>query len=93
MNSQSKDRQRDAWVAQSVKRPTLVSALIMISQFVGSSPMSGSVLIVWSLLGLLSLPLSLSAPTLLVHVLSPSLSLSLKISLKRSAELLVTSTS
>ena len=33
---------RDTWVAQSVKRPT--SAQVMISRFVGLSPMSGSVL-------------------------------------------------
>ena len=38
---------RDAWVAQSVKRLTL--AEVMISWFVGSSPMSGSVLTAWSL--------------------------------------------
>ena len=38
---------RGAWVAQSVKRPTL--AQVMISQFVGSSPASGSVLTAWSL--------------------------------------------
>ena len=36
-----------AWVAQSVARPT--SAQVMISQFVGSSPMSGSVLTAQSL--------------------------------------------
>ena len=33
---------RGAWVAQSVERPT--SAQVMISQFVSSSPASGSVL-------------------------------------------------
>ena len=33
---------RDTWVAQSVKCPT--SAQVMISWFVGSSPVSGSVL-------------------------------------------------
>ena len=37
----------DAWVAQSVKRPT--SAQVMISQFVSSSPASGSVLTAQSL--------------------------------------------
>ena len=37
----------DAWVALSVKRPTL--AQVMISQFVGSSPASGSVLTAQSL--------------------------------------------
>ena len=36
-----------AWVAQSVKRPT--SAQVMISRFVSSSPMSGSVLTAQSL--------------------------------------------
>ena len=38
---------RGAWVAQSVKRPTL--AQVMISQFVSSSPVSGSVLTAQSL--------------------------------------------
>ena len=38
---------RGAWVAQSAKRPT--SAQVMISWFVGSSPVSGSVLIAQSL--------------------------------------------
>ena len=38
---------RGPWVAQSVKRPT--SAQVMISQSVGSSPVSGSVLTAWSL--------------------------------------------
>ena len=36
-----KRKGRGAWVAQSVKHPT--SAQVMISQFVGSSPVSGSV--------------------------------------------------
>ena len=36
-----------AWVAQSVK--TLISAQVMISPFVGSSPALGSVLTAWSL--------------------------------------------
>ena len=39
-------------MAQLVKRPTL--AQVMISQFVGSSPVSGSVLTARSLLGILS---------------------------------------
>ena len=43
-------------MAQSVKRPT--SAQVMIPRFMSSSPMSGSVLTVWSLLGVLSLSLS-----------------------------------
>ena len=42
-----KRRQGDAWVAQSVKHPT--SAQVMISQLVGSSPASGSVLMARSL--------------------------------------------
>ena len=46
----------------------LISAQVMISQFVSSSPASGSVLMVQSLLGILSLPLS--APPLLVLCLS-----------------------
>ena len=55
---------RDTWVAQSVKPRSLAQA--MISQFVSSSPASGSVLTAWSLLGILcpspsgSLSLSLS---------------------------------
>ena len=44
-----------SWVAQSVKR--LTSAQVMISRFVGSSPASGSVLTVRSMLGILSLSL------------------------------------
>ena len=49
--------------AQSGKRATLISAQVVISCFVGSSPSSGSVLTARSLLGILlplSLPLSLS---------------------------------
>ena len=46
------------WVAHSVEHPT--SAQVMIPWFMSSSPMSGSVLTVWSLLGVLSLSLSLS---------------------------------
>ena len=49
----------------------LILAQVMISQFVGSSPTSGSSLTVWSLLGILSLSLPYSC--------SLSLSLSLKI--------------
>ena len=75
------------WVAQSVERPTL--ARVMISQFVGSSPESGSVLtaqslepaldsgvssgVCWSLL--LSLPLS--------HLYSLSLKNNIKKKLKK----------
>ena len=62
---------RGAWVAQSVKRPT--SAQVMISWFVGSSPVSGSVLTVQSQeLTLDSVSPSLSAPPLLVFCLSLS---------------------
>ena len=62
----------DTWVAQLVKH--LTSAQVMISWFVGSSPMSGSVLTAraWSLLWILSLSLSLSAPLLFTHTLSLS---------------------
>ena len=38
----------------------LVSAWVMISWFVGSSPVLGSTLTAWSLSGILFLPLSLS---------------------------------
>ena len=52
-----------AWVAQSVKHPTLISDQVMISPFMSSSPASGSVLTVqpaWDSLSLsLSPPLSL----------------------------------
>ena len=44
-------------MAHQVKHPT--SAQVMISRFVGSNPASGSALTVQSLLGILSLPLSL----------------------------------
>ena len=53
---------RGTWVAQSVKHMTL--ARVMISQFVGSSPTSGSVLIAQSLEPASdSMSPSLSAPT------------------------------
>ena len=48
---------RGAWVAQLVKL-SLVSAQVMISRFVGSSPMLGFELTVQSLLGILSLSVS-----------------------------------
>ena len=55
---------RGAWVAQSVKRPTLVQ--VMISRFVSSSPASGSVLTAQSLeLASDSVSPSPSAPPLL----------------------------
>ena len=50
------------WVVQSLKRPTW--ALVMISWFVTSSPTLGYALSVQNLLGILSLPLSLSLPCL-----------------------------
>ena len=53
----------------------LILTQVTISRTVRLSPTLGSVLTVWSLLGILSLPLSLSAPPLLI----PSLFLSLKI--------------
>ena len=63
-------------MAQSVKRPT--SAQVMISQFVSSSPMSGSVLTARSLEpDLDSVSPSLSASPQLVLSLSLSLPLSL----------------
>ena len=40
----------------------LISAQVSISQFVGSSPASGSALTVWSLLGILSLSLPPTPP-------------------------------
>ena len=60
-----------AWVAQLVEHPTLDFGLGHDLTAVGSSPTSGSVLTVWSLLGILSF--SLCVP----HSRSPSLSLSL----------------
>ena len=55
-----------------------ISAQVMISWFVGSSPASGCSLTVWSLVGILSLLLSLPLPP----CLSLSLSLYLKINNK-----------
>ena len=53
----------------------LISAQVMISRFVSSSPESGSVLTVWSLLGIsLSLPLSAPPPLVLMSFLSLSVS-------------------
>ena len=65
-------------MAQSVKHPTMVQ--VMISQFVGSSPTSNSVLTAQSLESA-SDPVSLSfsaPPPTIVHSLSLSLSLSQK---------------
>ena len=68
-------RDRDAWVAQSVKHPTL--AQVMISRFMGSSPVLGSLLTARCLEPASdSVSLSLSAPPL------PMLSLSLSLSVK-----------
>ena len=53
---------RGAWVAQSVKHPTL--AQVMISQSVGSSPPSGSLLSAQSLLWIVCPHLSLLLPCL-----------------------------
>ena len=61
------------WLSQLSVR-LLISVQVTISQFVGSSPTSGSVLTVWGLLGILSLCLYPSP----AHALSPSLSLKLK---------------
>ena len=75
-NNGSKRRQEysqpwGAWVAQSVKR--LTSAQVMISQFVGSSPASGSVLTARSLEPVSdSASPSLPAPPLLMLSLSVS---------------------
>ena len=65
------DKWRGAWVAQSVERPTL--AQVMISQSMGSSPASGSVLTAQSLEPVSdSVPPSLSAPPLFMLCLSLS---------------------
>ena len=67
-----KNKHWGAWVAQLVKHPTL--AQVMISQFVGSSPTSDSVLTAQSLEPASdSVSLSLSAPTLLTLCFSVSL--------------------
>ena len=68
MNVSSRFRSRGTWVAQLVKH--LTSAQVMISRFLGSSPMSGSLLSAQSLLRILCLPLSV--PPLLVLSLSLS---------------------
>ena len=59
---------RGAWVAQSVKRPTL--AQVMISRLVSSGPASGSVLTAQSLEPLQILCLSLSICPSPAHTLS-----------------------
>ena len=55
-----KPKGKVAWVAQLVKH--LTSAQVMISQFMGSSPESGSLLSGQSLLQILCPPLSLPLP-------------------------------
>ena len=62
MNSHHREQVGGTWVAQPVEHPT--SAQVMISQLVGSSPASGSVLTARSLelLQVLCLPLSLPLP-------------------------------
>ena len=62
-------------MAQSVKHPTLILAQVMISRFVNLSPASGSALTATSLLGILSLSLSLCP--------SPAHCFSLKINKKK----------
>ena len=62
------------WETELVKISFLVSAQIMISRFVSLSTTSGSVLSVWSLLEILSLPLSLSLCPSAAHSLCLSLS-------------------
>ena len=52
-------QQRGAWVAQSVKRPTRRFGSVTVPEF---EPRINSVLTAWSLLGILSLPLSLPLP-------------------------------
>ena len=63
---------RDAWVAPLVKHLTLGFSSGHDLSFVSSSPVSGSALTAWSLLEILSLSPSLSAP----HPLTLFLSLS-----------------
>ena len=58
---------RGAWVAQSIKCPTW--AQVMISQFVGPRPASGSLLTAWSPLWIFCLSLSCPSPA---HALSLS---------------------
>ena len=60
------------WLGQ-VKVQLLISAQVMILQFVSSSLTLGSTMTVWGLLGILSLPLSTSPP--LVRMQARSLSL------------------
>ena len=59
-------------MAQSVKHLILDLAQVMISQFVGSSPVSGSTLTMQSLLGILFLPFTLQPMLALALTLSES---------------------
>ena len=66
-------RERSTWVAQLVEHLTLDFSSAVISQFVESSPVLGSVLKAWSLPGILSPSLSLSFSLPLPHLHSVSL--------------------
>ena len=66
------------WVLSRLRVWLLISAQVMISRFMGSSLELGCVLTVWVEPAWDSLSPSLSAPSLLVFMLSLSLSLSLK---------------
>ena len=55
---------RGTWVAQLVKHRLSISVQVIISWFVSLSPTSDSALTVWSLIEILSLPLSLPFPHL-----------------------------
>ena len=70
---------RDTWVAHLVKHLTLDFGSghdLMISRFMSSSSMLGSILTTWSLFGILSLSLSLCSSSAHTHALTLSLSLS-----------------
>ena len=56
-------------MTQSVEGLTLDLTQVVISQFLGLSPASSSVLKAWGLLGILSLPLSLPLPHLNINKL------------------------
>ena len=63
---------RGSSVAQSVEHLTLDFSSLIISWFMRLSPLSGSVLAAWSLLGILSFPVSLPLPCSCVHAFSLS---------------------
>ena len=71
---------QDTWAPKSVKR--LTSAQIMISRFMSSSPVWGSVLTAWSLFQILCLPPSLSLSLSLSLCPSPTHALSVSLSQK-----------